>query len=435
MKTRDLLRLVLQNLNRLRFRAAFSAVGVIIGTTAVVVLIALGIGLYQSSVQSVSATVGSMNEVTVLPGAVLRAFAGSSAFTTSGEDIINQKFLDEMRRRPDVLAITPRVAVAQSALAMRQLDLFVSVTGVDPSAIRGMGWKVQKGTLTLGHGSVLLGAKTLESFVDTRRRQKVSFEPDALVGQTLTMTVSRIDDTGKEKTRTIRLRIAGILTERGGQDDYMLFLSLSEAESLAEWIAGRPLNRAREGYDQASILPRSSTDSLPLERELLMRGFYAMSARTLMQEFNVIFLMIQAVLGGVGGIALLVAGVGIANTLTMAIYERTREIGLMKALGASNRDVLFVFLGEAGAIGFLGGLGGVVAGLLLSGAANILYGVYLQSQGASAASSGGSVSITFIPLWLPIAAVLFATVVGLLSGLYPAQRAARLDPVVALKYE
>jgi len=126
--------------------------------------------------------------------------------------------------------------------------------------------------------------------------------------------------------------------------------------------------------------------------------------------------------------------VGIANTLTMAIYERTREIGLMKALGASNRDVMTIFLGEAGAIGFLGGLGGAVIGLLLSAVANVVYGLYLQSQGTTV-SAGASTAITSVPLWLPLAAVLFATAIGLLSGLYPAQRAARLEPVAALKYE
>jgi len=370
----------------------------------------------------------------VLPGAVLRAFGGASATGASNEETINTAFLEEMRRRPDVLAVTPRETVAQSALSMRQLHLFVTPVGVDPSAIRAMGWTVQKGSLSLGRGSALLGAKTLDSFVDPRRREKVAFAPEELIGQSLTLTVTRINDEGKEQTRTVRLRIAGVLEERGGQDDYMLFLPLAEAESLNVWLAGRAINRAREGYSQASIVPRSSSESLAIESELLGRGFYAMSARTMMQALNVVFLMIQAVLGGVGGIALLVAGVGIANTLTMAIYERTREIGLMKALGATNRAVMFIFLGEAGAIGFLGGLGGVLLGILLSGAANLLYGLYLQSQGA-ASVSGVSTSITYLPLWLPVAAVLFATVVGILSGLYPAQRAARLEPVVALKYE
>ncbi len=434
MKTRDLIRLILQNLNRLRFRAAFSAVGVIIGTTAVVVLIALGMGLYQSSMQSVALSVGSMNEITVLPGAVLRAFGGSTGAGPSNEEVINPAFLEEMRRRPDVLAVTPRETVSSSALTMRQLYLFVTPMGVDPSAIRGMGWTVQKGVLSLGRGTALLGAKTLDSFVDPRRREAVSFQPEDLIGQSLTLTVIRTSDEGKRESRSIRLRIAGVLAERGGQDDYMLFLPLSEAESLNEWVSGQPINRTREGYSQASIVPRSSSESLTIESELLARGFYAMSARTMMQALNLIFVMIQAVLGGVGGIALLVAGVGIANTLTMAIYERTREIGLMKALGASNRAVMFIFLGEAGAIGFLGGLGGVLIGLLLSGVANILYGLYLQSQGVTSASSA-STSITSIPLWLPILAILFATVVGVLSGLYPAQRAARLEPVVALKYE
>jgi len=120
--------------------------------------------------------------------------------------------------------------------------------------------------------------------------------------------------------------------------------------------------------------------------------------------------------------------------MTMAILERTREIGLMKAIGGTNRNVLSIFLGEAAGIGFLGGLGGVALGWLAGQALNVFATSYLAGQG----SQGGGMPITaavVTPLWLPIFALVFATVVGLLSGLYPSLRAATIVPVNALKYE
>jgi putative ABC transport system permease protein len=136
----------------------------------------------------------------------------------------------------------------------------------------------------------------------------------------------------------------------------------------------------------------------------------------------------------VGAIALLVAAIGIANTMAMAILERTREIGVMKAIGATNRDVLSVFLGEAAGIGFLGGLGGVLVGWSAGQVINVFALAYLAGQ---AAQTGGPPPTTavYTPPWLPIFALVFATLIGLISGLYPALRAATLVPVTALKYE
>ncbi len=144
--------------------------------------------------------------------------------------------------------------------------------------------------------------------------------------------------------------------------------------------------------------------------------------------------MLQIIFGGVGAIALLVAAIGIANTMTMSILERTREIGLMKAIGATNRDVLSIFLGEAAGIGFIGGLGGVLLGWGASAVLNVVALSYFAGQ---AASGGGPLpsAAAVTPAWLPLFALVFATVVGLLSGLYPALRAATLVPVNALKYE
>jgi len=118
----------------------------------------------------------------------------------------------------------------------------------------------------------------------------------------------------------------------------------------------------------------------------------------------------------------------------MAILERTREIGLMKAVGATNRDVLSVFLGEAGGIGFIGGVGGGALGWSAGQVINVLALAYLAQQAAQNGGPPPTVAV-FTPLWLPIFVLIFATIIGLVSGLYPALRAATLIPVLALKYE
>ncbi len=141
-------------------------------------------------------------------------------------------------------------------------------------------------------------------------------------------------------------------------------------------------------------------------------------------------------LGALGGIAMLVAALGIANTMTMSIYERTREIGIMKAVGASNRQIKRVFLGEAAIIGVLGGLGG----LLFSAAGAALANLFVQALiAADTTTSGmaGTATTSFfqIPVWLAVFAIAFAAGIGLLSGVLPAVRAANLDPLTALRHE
>jgi len=160
-------------------------------------------------------------------------------------------------------------------------------------------------------------------------------------------------------------------------------------------------------------------------------GLFAFSAHDALRSVNTIFLILQAIFAGIGGIALLVAAFGIANTMIMAIYERTREIGLMKAIGATNRDVMTVFLAEAGAIGLLGGVLGVIVGILLSQIVNLFALSYLSTQTGGLGPS----FVVYTSPWLILLSLAFATLVGLLSGIYPAMRAATLNPVSALKYE
>jgi putative ABC transport system permease protein len=435
MKPRDLLRLVWANLNRMRARVLMSGIGVLIGTAAIVILVSLAAGLQRSATESFREA-GALNEITLLGGNVLRAFGGVG--NVQEDTRLTPKVLRELAREPGVAAITPREQLAGGAwLQFNRLVSYTTITGIDPRIVRNLGWKTQSGRVRLGRWNVVIGARVADSFGGPRSTRNQA--PLNLQGQTLRLTVSRTGLDGRPAERTIRVRVAGVLEERGGQDDYTVFLALEELEEINTWLLGQRPNRARDGYTQAVIVMESSEQVLTFQNELLTRGFFAFSASGTLQQINVFFVILQAIMGGVGGVALIVAAIGIANTLTMAILERTREIGLMKAVGATNRDVMSVFLAEAGGIGLFGGLGGVLVGWGVSALINFLARAYIESQaaavGAGATGAATPADITYIPGWLPVLAVLFATAMGVLSGIYPAQRAVQLDPVRALKYE
>jgi putative ABC transport system permease protein len=308
------------------------------------------------------------------------------------------------------------------------------ILGIEPNQIDRLDFSMAAGAARLGNGQVIVGARVTENFFDPQGR-RISQPPD-LMGQMLQLVLTRFTEDGQPVERTVRLRVAGVLEKTGGPDDYTVFMSLQDVVELNGWYAGRRVNPARDGYSQVLVKVARPDQVAAVEREILRQGFYAYSAHSILQQINSFFLVVQGILGGIGAIALLVAAFGIANTMLMSIYERTKEIGLMKAVGATNRDVMSVFLAESGSIGLLGGVGGVLLGVLLSGIINVVARTYLMAQAAQSGTLSDTVlSFVHTPFWLPVFAVLFATGVGVLSGVYPATRAASLNPISALRYE
>lgn len=431
MSTRDLLRLVVSNLGRMKGRVAMTAIGVVIGTAAVVVLISLAAGLQQSALRDLS-SIGPLTDIKVYP---MRALAPFGAPTTGREGVLDDRALAEFRKLPGVVAVTPKEPlIAPALLRYGRLEGGSQILGIEPNQIDSLGFRMADGVARLGSGQAIVGARVAESFFDPRGR-RVSQAPD-LLGQTLQLVFIRFTEDGQQIERTVRLRVAGVLEKTGGSDDYTIFMSLPEVLELNGWYAGRRVNPARDGYNQALVKVARPDQVAAVEREILQRGFYAYSAHSALQQINSFFLIVQGILGGIGAIALLVAGFGIANTMLMSIYERTKEIGLMKAIGATNRDVMSVFLAESGSIGLLGGVGGVLLGILLSEIINVVARTYLMAQAAQSGTVYETVlSFVHIPFWLPVFAVTFAAGVGVLSGVYPATRAASLNPIAALRYE
>ncbi|MCS7179436.1 MAG: ABC transporter permease [Anaerolineae bacterium] len=430
MNARDLLRLVISNLSRMKGRVVMTAIGVVIGTAAVVVLISLASGLQQSALRDLS-SIGPLTDIRVYP---LRALAPFGAPVTGREGVLDERALAEFRKLPGVVAVTPKEPLfASFMLRYGRLMGGGQIVGVDPGQMDRLGFSVSDGAARLGSGQVIVGARVAEIFFDPRVHR--AGQPPDLLGQTLQLVLTRFTEDGQQGERTVRLRVTGVLEKGGSEDDYTIFMSLPEVLELNGWYTGRRVNPARDGYSQALVKVARPDQVAAVEREIQRRGFYVYSAYSILRQLNSFFLVIQGVLGGIGAIALLVAAFGIANTMLMSIYERTREIGLMKAIGATNRDVMSVFLAESGSIGLLGGLGGVLVGIVLSLLINVIARTYLTAQQAQSGVVVEATSVVHIPLWLPFFAALFATGVGVLSGVYPATRAASLDPIAALRHE
>ncbi|MBI3162743.1 MAG: ABC transporter permease, partial [Chloroflexi bacterium] len=344
--------------------------------------------------------------------------------------------LDEIRAIPGVKVVIPRDYLNASVMIRYQrMEAGMNIIGIGTDDLSTLGLEAAQGTTDLSRGSIVIGVMTPNNFYDPRLRPgQEPPPPPELLNEQIQLVAVKWDQEGNEIRKTLSLRVAGILNETGGEADWSVYLPLEQVKALNEWAMGTRINYNKTGYSQVIVKVEDPGLALDIADQITEMGFQANTPQSYLQGINSFFLVLQIIFGGVGAIALLVAAIGIANTMAMSILERTREIGLMKSVGATNRDVLSIFLGEAAGIGFIGGVGGVVIGWLSSQAINVLAIIYLAGQASEQGGAPPSMAV-YTPLWLPIFALVFSTFIGMASGLYPALRAATMIPVQALKYE
>lgn len=446
MKFLDLLRLILGNLSRRKARVGLTAIGVVIGTAAVVILVSLAIGLQKSATDQLYG-IGDLTLIDVMPaygegmfygggGGPMVVKSSDASSQPQAPTMLTKSALDQIRAIPGVQVVIPRDYMsAQTAIHYQRMEGGVNIIGIATDDLSNLGLEAGQGTTELGKGSVVIGVMTPNNFYDPQLRPgQGPPPPPELLNEQIQVVVIKWDQNGVETHKTLSLHVAGILKETGGEADYSIYLPLDQVKAMNEWANGTHINYNKTGYNQVIVKVDDPNKALDIADQITALGFQAITPQSFLKGINNTFLILQIVFGGVGAIALLVAAIGIANTMAMSILERTREIGLMKAVGATNRDVLSIFLGEAAGIGFIGGVGGVAIGWLAAQAINVVAIVYLAGQASQQGGAPPSVAV-YTPIWLPIFALVFATFIGMLSGLYPALRAATMIPVDALKYE
>jgi putative ABC transport system permease protein len=425
---REWVALVIANLLRMKGRVVTTALGVVVGTAAVVVLISLGAGLQRQALQSLGTGVTELR----VTGASRTVAPARGAQASQEPVIVDSAGLARIEALPGVAWAVPFEPVngALDVQAGRMCKPSVRLVGLEPERASTLELEVAWGSLDLRRGQVVLGAQAARELLSSGGQQLAARAPSSLLGEFLHLYVRRLDASGGVIEKRFRMEVVGILAPRGVSYDFAYFVTEREALEFNGWLLTQRRDPTRQGYAEVLVKVTDLREAAEVEQQLVAMGLNVTSDLQQAEALGAYFGELQALLGGIAAISLLVAAFSIANTMLMAVCERTREIGLMKAIGASNRDVLLVFLGEAGSIGLFGGLSGVALGMVINSLINLVgeEATFLRQMFGT-----GTRLQAFTPLWLPFFAVGFAVVVGASAGLVPARRAARLRPIAALK--
>jgi ABC-type antimicrobial peptide transport system permease subunit len=427
MTLKDLAKTSFGNLARHKVRTLLSAVGVTVGILTLVTMVSLGVGVHQETARVFREA--GLEQVRVKPATEERTTLDPFAWPERTVHI-TPELVEEMGARDDVLEVRPRELAPWGAkISLRIEDEAIQVR------VGEFHWGLSdpfSEQPELVAGDELAGETQGDIVVSTSALQALGYEGQCAYEQLIGRQVALVLKAPRGDTKAFPFRVVGVLkTSLGAEAGYFgTHVGLADMLAMNAWWYNTPDILEHEGYDELIIRATSLESAVQIVELLEARGFDVESLGMVLDVVNKAMIVLETMLGSVGGLALFVAAIGIANTMIMAIYERTREIGILKAVGASPRDIRLLFMAEAAMIGLSGGVLGTIGGWLLGIGLNKGILAYLAWKELP-------VTGTFFVVtgWLVTLALVFAIVVGLLAGLYPAARAARLDPLEALRHE
>ena len=437
MRFLDIIGMSASNLWRRKLRTFLTVLGVMIGTASIVTMVSLGIGL-KATIMDEMNSYGSMTDIQVYY---------NSYGNDNNELKLDDSALETIGMLEHVTKVNPMLTMG-CQLFQGKYAAWSQIYGVSQDYLSNI--PVGEGTLpssTSGQVELLIGNNVITDFYQTSNNKYPYYEDGELanvdlMGKTLftQFETSYSEDGTSQPAKKNVFKVAGLV--EGGPEDwnqysYGIYVDIDALKSYlkkaykGKVIPGQPTGKNGKPlkqlvYNQAIVSVDASENVNDILTTIQDMGFQAYSQAEWIESAEKELMIIQAVLGGIGAVAMIVAAISIANTMMMSTYERTKEIGVMKVLGCSLPNIRELFLAEAAFIGFLGGIVGLVISYILSAVCN---SILPQAMGY------GEAKISQIPIWLALMAIIFAALVGILAGFFPAQRATKLSPLAAIRNE
>jgi putative ABC transport system permease protein len=444
MKPRDLTDLALRNLRESILRNALTTLGVAVGVASFVALVSIGVGLQEMASKKLSQS-GLFDTIFVTPKNNFRGVGrpNREVETDKPPRVLDEDARKEIEALPNVLEVYQQVRFF-TEVRFKNKPFATVVAGMPDSSRNSGSFDGMK-------GSFFSSPAADEAILQIEFAKDLSSDPPSLIGQELVLryaerqalagaSADAADGGFSVVPKELHLKIVGIVETEpaagyGGNGNARLLMPLQTAATLraAQVNDLRDIVRGTETkkttYPALSVRAKTPSQVEKLEASIKDMGFAAFSLLDSSKSLRTFFSVFDSLLAIFGSLAMAVATLGIVNTLVMAILERRREIGVLKALGAADSDVQQLFFVEAGVMGFFGGVLGVGLGWLLGVVITFGTNAYLKRQNLN------PIELSSVPWWLVFVALGFGVLVSLIAGMYPASRAAKLNPVDALRYE
>lgn len=442
----DYIKTAFKNLRRRKARTFLTSFAISIGTMLVIVMVSMGVGA-QNLILSKLKEQATVTQINVSPyktdTSVKVNLDGEGDEETDEKKNFKRISDEDIQKIKNMKDVEDVSVYLTTQLSKIELDgkkrSRVMASGMDlnyevfpKTNIEAMREKEKNKALEIiTNGRNLQKGDKNEVIISESFLKKLGIkEYKSVIGKDLSITASMPEAPGVPKVApmTMKLKVVGTINEKYTQSDNII-MPIETAAAIQAYYNFDENYYKNQGPNSVTVSAKSIDDVKSITSEIEKLGYGASSFESVVKMVKSFFAVFEGILAIGGIIVIFVAAIGVINTMTMSIYERTRSIGIMKAVGASRSSIRKIFIAESGAIGFLGGIMGLGFGWINSKILSLVLNQYLKSK------SIDTVQIFSMPLWLILGAVGFAVVISILSGLLPAARASKLDPIESLRYE